>query len=148
MKMTRLALGAKCGVFGFRSYVRSLAMADSAANNRSCCNMEFTAIAPKPTAASCNACLRVRNLFMASFLPSSQTTRLVTIQKVVCPEHRLNEQAEAFLRIRFRGDGLFRDLLLFGGRWPAVGLVERELHRAIVIVLALFQHLLREGFGS
>src|SRR6266404_844042 len=111
MKMTLLAFGAKCGAFGFRSYIRSLAMADSAANNRSCCNMEFTAIAPNPTAASCNACLRVRNLFMASFLQSSQTTRLITIQKVVCPEHRLDEQAEAFLRIRFRCNGLLRDFL-------------------------------------
>src|SRR6266571_3362382 len=68
MKMTLLARGAKCGDFGRRSYIRSFADAASAANSRSCCNMEFTAIAPNPTAASCNACLRVRNLFMASVL--------------------------------------------------------------------------------
>src|ERR1700686_5078054 len=102
MKMTRLALAAKCGGLGVRSYTRSLARAASAANIRSCCNMEFTAIAPNPMAASCNACLRVKNLFMA-FLRlagrEAHPTYLVTIQEVVGPEHRLDEQPQTFLRI-------------------------------------------------
>src|SRR5579863_7249930 len=133
MKITRFALAAKCGAFGFRSYVRSFARLDSAANILSCCSMEFTAIAPNPTAASCNACLRVKIFFMAYCLH----LRSVTIKEVVCPKHRLDEQAEAFLRIGFRCDGFLRDLLFFRSRWPVVGEIECDLDSFVVIIPAL-----------
>src|SRR5438105_13249602 len=109
MKMTRLALAGKFGCFGRRSYVRSFANADSAANIRSCCSMEFTAIAPNPTAASCNACLRVKNRLMAFLLLLRSS---VNIQEVIGPEHRLDKQPETFLGIRLGGDRLLRDFLL------------------------------------
>src|SRR5881397_158909 len=103
--------------------------------------MEFTAIAPNPTAACCNACLRVKNLFMASFLDESYRNlviplyaplrsrlrsprvrkRPVTIQEAVCPKHCLDEQAEALLRIGFRCNGSLRNFLFFLGRRPIVG---------------------------
>src|ERR1051325_10837262 len=131
MKMTRFALGAKCGGLGFRSYTRSLAEADSAAKSRSCWSMEFTAIAPNPIAASCNACLRVRNLFMALSSPQSYVCALVTIQEVIGPEHRLDKQAQAFLWILFRRDRLLRDLRLFRGGLAVVGHIEGHVHRGI-----------------
>src|ERR1700704_3101429 len=132
MKMTRFAFAAKGGGFGLRSYTRSLAAAASAANSCSCWNIEFTAIAPNPIAASCKACLRVINLFMTLYLRLTHPGRpgtgasaskaypncLVTVQESVCTEHRLDEQTEAFLRIRFCRDGLFRDFLLSRRRRP------------------------------
>ena len=71
-----LGLRGKCGALACRSYIRSFASADSAANIRSCCSIEFTAIAPNPTAASCNACLRVKIsswLFLQTLTPHNST---------------------------------------------------------------------------
>src|SRR6266851_4953396 len=117
MKMTRFAFGAKCGAFGLRSYARSFAAADSAANSRSCWNMEFAAIAPNPMAASCNARLRVKNLFMGSISSHSyKNPELVTVQEVIGPKHRLDEQAQPFFWIRFRCNRFFRDFLFFLSR--------------------------------
>src|SRR5438128_450381 len=113
MKMTFLALAGKWVGFGFRSYILSLASATSDAIALSSAIMALSASAPKPTAASCKACLRVRNVFMASLLQRS-----VTVQEIVCAHHRLKKQAQAFFRIGVFGDGLFRNLKLFRGRLP------------------------------
>src|SRR2546423_14224167 len=121
MKLTRLALAGKWGCFGRRSYVRSFAIADSAANRRSCCNMEFTAIAPNPTAASCKARLRVMNLFMAL---SPDLGFLVTIQEIIGPKHCLDEQPQTFLLVRFCRNGLSGDFLFLGSWRPIVSHIE------------------------
>src|SRR5689334_10155313 len=116
-------------------------MADSAANRPSCCSMVFTAIAPKPIDASCNNRLRVIIFFIAG---SSSAALLVTIQEVIRSKHRLDEQPQSFLWILFGSNGLLRDFLFLRGWRSVVGLVERKLHRVIVVVPALLQHLLRE----
>src|SRR5271166_4944549 len=68
---------------------------------------------------------------------------LMTIQEIVGPEHRLDEQAEALFRIRVGCDRPLRNFQL-GGRWrPVVSLIKCELHSLVVITIRTLENLLR-----
>src|SRR5438132_8733423 len=101
--------------------------------------MAFSASAPNPTAASCNACLRVKNFFMAFLRRYS-----VAVQEIVSAHHRLQKQAQTLFRIGIFGDRLLRDVQLLRVRLPGIGGPERQRESVIEIAPALFEYLLRE----
>src|SRR5688572_24492218 len=114
MKITFFAFGAKSGAFGDKSKLR---IPRGAACARSHAIIELNARPPKPSATSRKACLRVCNLLMRSL-------RSIAVQKIVRRQHRLEEEAQAFLRLRILGNGLLRDCEFFRGRRPRIRCVE------------------------
>jgi hypothetical protein len=72
--------------------------------------MELTAIAPNPMAASCNACLRVKNLFMA--FVSGKPYKTISRKGAKNRKKRQEKQKDSFLR-PWRFFASLRDNLLF-----------------------------------
>src|SRR5580704_18314417 len=141
--MTFFALGAKFGALGLRSNERGI-IAASAPNNRSVCSIEFSAIAPKPTATSWRISLRDRNLFMVLFSPLLLAQLvLMTIQEIVGPKHRLNEQAQAFFGVRLGCDRPFRNFHLARRRRSVISLIKCDFHSFVVVTIGALEHLLR-----